>query len=137
VLIVLLFYKEFLVLSFDPTLASTLRIPSRFFDYLLYVLVAVATMVSLQTVGVSLMVAMLITPAATAILLTRRLPVMMALEATIGAASGVIGLYLSFYVNMASGAAIVLTATAFFATAWIGRTAQSAIQNRRMRLSHP
>jgi len=137
VLIVLLFYKEFLVLSFDPTLASTLRIPSRFFDYLLYVLVAVATMVSLQTVGVSLMVAMLITPAATAFLLTRRLPVMMALAATIGAASGVIGLYLSFYVNMASGAAIVLTATAFFATAWIGRTAQSAIQNRRMRLSHP
>jgi len=136
-LIILLFYKEFLVLSFDPTLASTLRIPSRFFDYLLYVLVAVATMVSLQTVGVSLMVAMLITPAATAYLLTRRLPVMMALAATIGAASGVIGLYLSFYVNMASGAAIVLTATAFFAAAWIGRTVQGAIQNRRLRLSHP
>jgi len=137
VLIVLLFYKEFLVLSFDPTLASTLRISSRFFDYLLYVLVAIATMVSLQTVGVSLMVAMLITPAATAYLLTRRLPVMMALAATIGAASGVIGLYLSFYVNMASGAAIVLTATAFFAAAWIGRTVQGAIQNRRLRLSHP
>jgi manganese/iron transport system permease protein len=131
VLIVLLFYKEFLVLSFDPTLASTLRISSRFFDYLLYILVAVATMVSLQTVGVSLMVAMLITPAATAYLLTRRLPVMMALAATIGAISGVIGLYLSFYVNMASGAAIVLTATAFFLLAWIGRTLQGAIQNRR------
>lgn len=136
VLIILLFYKEFLVLSFDPTLASTLRISSRFFDYLLYVLVAVATMVSLQTVGVSLMVAMLITPAATAYLLTRRLPVMMALAAAIGAASGVIGLYLSFYVNIASGAAIVLTATAFFAAAWIWRTAQGAIQIRAQRHDH-
>ncbi len=136
VAIILLFYKEFLVLSFDPTLASTLRIPSRFFDYLLYVLIAVATMVSLQTVGVSLMVAMLITPAATAYLLTHRLPVMMALAATIGASSGVIGLYLSFYINIASGPAIVLTATAFFAVAWIGRTAQGAVQNRRMRLAH-
>jgi manganese/iron transport system permease protein len=136
VAIILLFYKEFLVLSFDPTLASTLRIPSRFFDYLLYVLIAVATMVSLQTVGVSLMVAMLITPAATAYLLTHRLPVMMALAATIGASSGVIGLYLSFYINIASGPAIVLTATAFFAAAWIGRTMQGAVQNRRMRLAH-
>ena len=136
VAIILLFYKEFLVLSFDPTLASTLRIPSRFFDYLLYVLIAVATMVSLQTVGVSLMVAMLITPAATAYLLTHRLPVMMALAATIGASSGVIGLYLSFYINIASGPAIVLTATAFFAVAWIGRTVQGAFQNRRMRLAH-
>jgi manganese/iron transport system permease protein len=127
---VLLFYKEFLIISFDPTLASTLRIPSRFFDYLLYVLIAVAAMVSLQTVGVSLMVAMLITPAATAYLLTRRLPIMMALAATIGAGSGIIGLYVSFYLNIASGPAIVLTATAFFAAAWIGRSLQGAVQVR-------
>jgi manganese/iron transport system permease protein len=117
-LIVLAFYKEFLVLSFDPTLASTLRLPARFFEYLLLVLIAVAIVVSLQIVGVALMVAMLITPAAAAYLLTHRLPVMMALAAFIGSLSGFVGLYLSYYLNVASGAAIVLTCTAFFGFAW-------------------
>ena len=77
------------------------------------VLLAVTIVISLQTVGVGLMVAMLITPAATASLLTRRLPVMMVIAALIGALSGVIGLYLSYYANVASGAAIVLVCTAF------------------------
>lgn len=121
-LTILAFYKEFLVLSFDPTLASTLRIPGRFFEYALLVLIAIATVVSLQTVGVALMVAMLVTPAASAYLLTRRLPVMMVLAAAIGSFSGVTGLYLSYYFNVASGAAIVLACTACFALAWLGRT---------------
>jgi manganese/iron transport system permease protein len=126
---VLVFYKEFLVLSFDPTLAVTLRLPTRFFEYALFVLIAVAIVVSLQTVGVALMVAMLVTPAATAYLLTHRLPVMMALAAGIGAVSGVAGLYLSYHLNVASGAAIVLTCTALFALAWLGRTVQHSLQN--------
>jgi ABC-type Mn2+/Zn2+ transport system permease subunit len=74
--------------------------------------------VSFQAVGVALMVAMLVTPAAAAYLLTKRLPVMMILAATIAAASGVIGLYLSYYINVASGPAIVLVATAFFVLSW-------------------
>jgi manganese/iron transport system permease protein len=111
---ILALYKEFLVLSFDPILAVTLRLPSGLLHYLLLVLIALTIVVSLQTVGVSLMVAMLVTPAATAYLLTRRLPVMMALSAFFGALSGVIGLYLSFYVSIASGAAIVLVCTVFF-----------------------
>jgi len=114
VLTVLALYKEFLVLSFDPILAVTLRLPSTLLRYLLLVLIALAIVVSLQTVGVALMVAMLVTPAAAAYLLTRRLPTMMALAALIGAASGVVGLYLSYYVRVASGAAIVLVCTAFF-----------------------
>ena len=113
-LVVFAFYKEFLVISFDPILAATLRLPAKLLDYLLLVLMAVAIVVSLQTVGVALMVAMLVTPAATAYLLTRRLPVMMGLAAGIGALSGVVGLYLSYYVSVASGAAIVLVCTAFF-----------------------
>ena len=107
-------YKEFLVLSFDPILAVTLRLPSALLHYLMLVLIALAIVVSLQTVGVALMVAMLVTPAATAYLLTRRLPAMMALAAALGALSGVVGLYLSYYVRVASGAAIVLVCTAFF-----------------------
>ena len=116
--VVVAFYKEFLVLSFDPILAATLRLPVRLFDNLLLVLIAVTIVVSLQTVGVALMVAMLVTPAAAAYLLTRRLPVMMALAALIAALSGVVGLYLSYYLSIASGAAIVLTCTAFFIVVW-------------------
>jgi len=118
ILTIIAFYKEFLVLSFDPILATTLRLPAQFFEYLLLVLIAVAIVVSLQTVGVALMVAMLVTPAATAYLLTRNLPRMMALAAAIAAASGVIGLYISFYVSVASGSAIVLTCTAIFLLVW-------------------
>ncbi len=114
VLLVLAFYKEFLVISFDPVLAAILRLPAQFFRYLLLVMLAVTIVIALQTVGVGLMVAMLITPAAAASLLTRRLPVMMALAATIGALSGVVGIYLSYYVNVASGAAVVLVCTALF-----------------------
>ena len=113
-LTIVAFFKELLVLSFDPILAATLRLPSALLDYLLLVLIAITTVVSLQTVGVALMVAMLVTPAATAYLLTRRLPAMMSLAALTGALSGVVGLYLSYYASVASGAAIVLVCTAFF-----------------------
>lgn len=115
------FYKEFLVLSFDPILAATLRLPVRLLDNLLIVLIAVAIVVSLQAVGVALMVAMLVTPAATAYLLTRRLLTMMTLAAVTAAASGVVGLYLSYYLSLASGAAIVLTCTGVFIVVWLGQ----------------
>jgi len=118
ILLVIAFYKEFLVLTFDPTLAATLRIPMRVYEYLQLVLIALAIAVSFQAVGVALMVAMLVTPAAAAYLLTKRLPVMMVLAAVIASASGVIGLYASFYINVASGPAIVLVATLFFVVAW-------------------
>jgi manganese/iron transport system permease protein len=131
-LAVLVFYKEFLVLSFDPLLAATLRLPARLLEYLLLVLIALAIVVSLQTVGVALMVAMLVTPAAAAYLLTRRLPYMMALAALLAALSGLVGLYLSYYLSVSSGAAIVLTCTAFFILAWAGKTLQQALRQRRL-----
>jgi len=112
--IVFVFYKEFLVLSFDPILAETLRFPSGFLHYLLLVLIALTIVVALQTVGIALMVAMLTTPAATAYLLTKRLAPMMGIAGAIGAISGIVGLYLSYYVSVASGAAIVLVCTAIF-----------------------
>jgi manganese/iron transport system permease protein len=112
------FYKEFMTLSFDPILAATLRLPVGMLNNLLLTLIAVTVAVSLQTVGVALMVAMLVTPAATAYLLTHRLSTMMILAAVFASFSGVIGLYLSFYLSIASGAAIVLTATVFFMVAF-------------------
>ncbi len=107
-------YKPFLVISFDPVLAATLRLPAEPLRFLMLTLLALTVVVSLQTVGVGLVSALLVTPAATAYLLTRRLGSMMLVSAAIGAVSGVAGLYLSFYINVASGAVIVLVATAIF-----------------------
>jgi manganese/iron transport system permease protein len=112
--LIFLFYKEFLVLSFDPLLAETLRLPTTFLNYLLLLLIAVTIVVALQVVGVSLMLAMLVTPAAAASFLTRRLPSMMVVAAVIGVVSGVAGVYASYYLNIASGPAVVLVATAIF-----------------------
>jgi manganese/iron transport system permease protein len=111
---IFIFYKEFLVISFDNTLATTLRLPTEFLRYLLLILIAITIVVSLQVVGIALMLAMLVTPAAAASLLTRRLPVMMGIAAVIGAFSGVAGLYASYYLNIASGPSVVLAATAVF-----------------------
>ena len=117
-LVIFAFHKEFMTLSFDPVLAATLRLPVGILNNLLLVLIAITVAVSLQTVGVALMVAMLVTPAATAYLLTQRLSSMMLLAAVFASLSGVIGLYLSYYLSIASGAAIVLTATLFFIIAF-------------------
>ncbi|CAG1008179.1 Manganese transport system membrane protein MntB [Anaerolineales bacterium] len=119
------FYKEFLTLSFDPILAATLRLPVNLLNNLLLGLIAVTVAVSLQTVGVALMVAMLVTPAATAYLLTNRLWGMMALAAVLASLAGVIGLYLSYYLSIASGAAIVLTASMFFLLAFLWKRMKS------------
>lgn len=114
-----LLYKPFLVISFDPVLAATLRLPAELLRNLMLVLLALTVVVSLQTVGVSLAAAMLVTPAATAYLVTRRLWPMMLVSAGIGAASSVIGLYVSYYFNIVSGSSIVLTATAIFMLAFL------------------
>lgn len=116
---VFIFYKELLVSSFDPIMAQAYGLPTKMIHYFLMVLLTLVTVASLQTVGIILVVAMLITPASTAYLLTDRLSVMIVISATCGSISAVIGLYLSFTYNLASGATIVLVATALFFTAFI------------------
>jgi ABC-type Mn2+/Zn2+ transport system permease subunit len=116
---ILVLYRPFLVISFDPVLASTLRMPAELLRNLMLILLAITVVVSLQTVGISLVAAMLITPAASAYLLARRLPSMMALAALIGALSSILGLYFSYYLNIASGSAIVLVATGIFVLAFL------------------
>ena len=112
---IVLLYKELLVMSFDPQFVKVVKLPGEMLRQLLLVLIAITIVASLQTVGVALMVAMLVTPAAAARLLTRRLHHMIGVATIIGMLSGVIGLYISYHRNVASGAAIVLTATAIFA----------------------
>ena len=111
---ILVFYRQFLVISFDPVLAATLRMRVGAFNYLLLVLLALTIVISMQTVGVGLVAAMLVTPAATAYLLVRRLPSMMVLSGLIGGFSSLVGLFASYHLNVASGAAIVLTTTLIF-----------------------
>ncbi|MEI6385283.1 MAG: metal ABC transporter permease [Spirochaetota bacterium] len=113
-----LFYKPFLLLSFDPVLAATFRLRVGMLRNLMLVLLALTVVVSLQTVGVGLAAAMLVTPAATAFLLARRLVPMMLLAALFGALSAIIGLYASWWLDVVSGSAIVVTATIFFLLAF-------------------
>jgi manganese/iron transport system permease protein len=112
--IILLLYKEFLVFTFDPIFAATLKLPVGALRYLLMILLAVTVVVSLQTVGVGLVAALLVTPAAAASLLTRRLSTMMIVSAAIGTFSSLAGLFVSYYLNVSTGASIVLICTAIF-----------------------
>jgi manganese/iron transport system permease protein len=129
---VLACYKQFMVISFDPVLAATLRLPTELLRNLMLVLLALTIVVSMQTVGVGLVAAMLVTPPATAYLLTRRLSSMMIISAGLGGMSSIIGLYVSYYANIASGPAIVLTATVFFLSAFLAKPllAKRHIQQR-------
>ena len=111
---VLLLYKELLFSSFDPVMAQASGLPTEFLYYLLLVLLAVTIIVSLQAAGIVLVAALLVTPAATAYQLTNRFRSMMIVSAFVGVGSAVGGLYLSYYLNAASGATIVLCATACF-----------------------
>ncbi len=117
-LTVIFFYKELLVSTFDPTFAAAYGLPNKLIHYVIMILLTMVTVASLQTVGVILVVAMLITPAATAYLLTNRLWFMIVLAALFGAISSIIGLYYSFVYNLPSGAVIVLVATALFLLAF-------------------
>ncbi|SEA90920.1 iron/zinc/copper transport system permease protein [Thalassobacillus cyri] len=111
---VYLFYKELLITSFDETMGAAYGLPVRLIHYFLMTLLTMVTVASLQTVGIVLVVAMLITPAAAAYLLTDRLWIMIFLASAIGLISSIVGLYFSFTYNLASGATIVISATAIF-----------------------
>ncbi len=117
--VVAIFYKELLFYAYDPEMAAASGIPVRFLHYGLLALIAISAVVALKAVGIVLVVAMLVTPAATAALLVRRLHLIMFGGAVIGFISSVVGLYASYYASVASGAAIVLVATSFFTLALV------------------
>jgi ABC-type Mn2+/Zn2+ transport system permease subunit len=112
--IVGIFWKELLYSTFDPLGAAASGLPVSALDYLFLGLVAVTIVVSLQAVGIVLVVAMLVTPPATAQLLTVRFSRLILGASLIGAATSVAGLYLSYWFNVASGATIVLVQSGLF-----------------------
>jgi manganese/iron transport system permease protein len=111
--------KEFTLVAFDTTMAKAAGYPVFALDVLLLLLVSATIVVSLQTVGNILILALIVTPPATARLLTDRLGRMMLLSALLAVTSGVVGLYISFHASTAAGATIVLTATAIFLAALV------------------
>jgi ABC-type Mn2+/Zn2+ transport system permease subunit len=117
--IVLAIRKELLFATFDPLGAAASGLPVAALEYLLLALLGVTIVVSIQAVGIIMVVAMLVTPAATAQLLVIRFGQLMALAVILAAMSAVIGLYLSFYLNLASGASIVLIETLLFVVALV------------------
>jgi manganese/iron transport system permease protein len=117
--IVLAIRKELLFATFDPAGAAASGLPVAGLEYLLLALLGVTIVVSIQAVGIIMVVAMLVTPAATAQLVVVRFGQMMTLAAALAALSAVIGLYLSFYLNLASGASIVLVETLWFGIALV------------------
>lgn len=119
VAVVFLLLKELTLVAFDTNLAHSTGYPVFTLDIILLLLVSTTVVVSLQTVGNLLILALLVTPAATARLLTDRLNKMFAYSVLIAIASGIIGLYISFHWSVAAGGAIVLTATLLFAIALI------------------
>jgi manganese/iron transport system permease protein len=114
-----LLHKEFVAVTLDREMARSVGLPVFKLELALYVMVTLAIVISLQAVGNILVLALLITPAATARLLTDRLGVMMLLAPAIGALSTVVGLYLSYALDLAAGGLIVLVVTALFLLAWL------------------
>lgn len=108
------FHSELIFTNFDPVGAEVIGVPTKFLSYLLLVLLALVIVTALQAVGLILVMAMLVTPAATAFLLVRRFVPMMVVGSALGGVSAVVGLYLSFYFNIPSGPAMVMVATGFF-----------------------
>jgi len=112
-----LFYKEFLFIAFDAEMAEVVGVPAAALYYLLLALIALTVVISIRVVGIILVEALIVTPAAAAYQLTDDFPRMMGVAVGIGVASAVAGLFLSYWLNIASGAAIVLTATLLFGVA--------------------
>lgn len=130
IFVVVLFFKELLVSSFDETMAAAYGLKTRFIHYAIMFLLTLVTVASLQTVGVILVVSMLITPASTAYLLTNRLSVMVGLAAFFGALSSVIGLYFSFLYNLPSGPVIALATTSLFLLAFLFAPKQGVVSKK-------
>jgi manganese/iron transport system permease protein len=118
-LAVALLYKELLFYSFDPLGAQASGLPTGWLNAGLMVLIALTVVASMKVVGVILVLSLLIAPGATAYLLVPRLHQVMLLGAAIGVFSSVSGMYLSYYVNLPSGPAIVLVVSALFALAFL------------------
>ena len=129
-LFVLAFRRELTMVAYDPAMAATVGVPVRFFQYALLVLIAVAVVVALKAIGIVLVNAMLIVPAATASLLARQVQRIMVLAVGLAAVSSVAGLQISFHWNVATSPAIVLVACVLFGGALVVTSRRRTVVER-------
>lgn len=132
--------REIVISSFDRTFARSQGLNLWGWDQLFLLLLSLTIVISLQTVGNVLVLAMLVTPAATARLLTTRLGPMIAVSSVVGAASGLAGLYISYFQGISSGASIILMATAIFLVVFLFAPKTGVVTSRvarRLHFEHP
>lgn len=130
VAVVLALHKDLVAVALDREMARSLGLPVFWLDLVLYVLVTLAVVISVQTIGNILVLALLVTPAATARLLTDRLGVMMVLGPVIGGIGALIGVYVSWSWDFPTGGTIVLVLTAMFLAAWVGAPRHGVLARR-------
>jgi len=124
--IILLFRKTFLIFCFDPIHAQSVGLPVKFIHYAFLVLLAVTITSSLQTVGIILVIAMLITPGSTAFLLSKKFSTMLQIAVVVSVFSSVVGAYLSYYLDISTGGAIVFMQGCIFLGVFTYQTIKNA-----------
>lgn len=129
-----LLYKELLFYTFDPLGAQAAGLPVNLLNFGLMLLIALTIVASMKAVGVILVLALLITPGATAYLLVKRLHKMMIFGAVIGIISSISGMYLSYFYNLPSGPAIVLVASGFFILALLFSPSHGIFTQKQLNL---
>ena len=128
--VIILFFKELLITSFDPLMARAIGMKVNFYHYLLMVLLTLVSVTAMQSVGTILIVAMLITPAAMAYLYTNSLKKMIILSSTIGGISSILGLFIGYSFNIAVGSSIVITSAIIFAVSFLVSPKQNFIRKK-------
>ncbi|HGD2440893.1 TPA: metal ABC transporter permease subunit [Streptococcus agalactiae] len=129
--LITIFFKELLLTSFDPVLAKSMGMRVSFYHYLLMILLTLVAVTAMQSVGTILIVALLITPAATAYLYVESLRTMLFLSSALGAVASVLGLYIGYTFNIAAGSSIVLTSTFMFLLAFLFSPKQSLFKKKQ------
>ncbi len=135
--IILIFYKELIFTIYDDSVAAASGIPVTFFRYLIPLLIAVTTVVSLKTVGIVLVMAMLITPASIGTLIARRFPYIILSGIAAALISTLGGLYLSYYIDLPTGPAIVIISTLLFALVMLFSPRRGLLWQKLNRHRHP
>ncbi|HGA1865263.1 TPA: metal ABC transporter permease subunit [Streptococcus agalactiae] len=129
--LITIFFKELLLTSFDPVLAKSMGMRVSFYHYLLMILLTLVAVTAMQSVGTILIVALLITPAATAYLYVKSLRTMLFLSSALGAVASVLGLYIGYTFNIAAGSSIVLTSTFMFLLAFLFSPKRSLFKKKQ------
>jgi len=120
------FYRELVMTAYDAASAAAAGVPAAFFQYALLVMIAFAVVVALKAIGIVLVNAMLIIPAATAGLVAHRLPQIMLYGTAVAAVSSVAGLLISFHAGVAASPAVVLVAAGIFAATALATSTRRA-----------